>query len=255
MTATRRGRLRVGTSGYQYDHWKRRFYPAHLPKSEWFAHYVNAFDTVELNRTFYGLPSSEAFDEWRAVAGEHFCFAVKYSRYGTHMKRLKDPERHLSTFLEPVRRLGRTLGPILVQLPPRWSADPARLDEFLTAAPTDLRWAIEVRDPDWLQHSVYDVLRSHGAALVIHDLVDHHPRELTAGWTYLRFHGDAYGGSYSPQRLTAEAERIEGRLERGSDVYVYFNNDREGHAPANAHDLLRYVSSAKARAQESRSVG
>jgi uncharacterized protein YecE (DUF72 family) len=237
----RQGELRVGTSGYQYRHWRGDFYPRGLPTARWLAHYTRRFDTVEINNTFYNLPEPRTFDDWREAAPPGFLFALKYSRYGTHMKHLKDPEAALGPFLERAERLGRRLGPILVQLPPRWSADPGRLDAFLRAAPRRHRFAVELRDPSWLCDEVFDVLRRRRAALVIHDLIEGHPVELTADWTYLRFHGRRYGGSYSPQALSGQARRIRRWRGRGHDVYAYFNNDVGGHAPRNAADLRRYV--------------
>ena len=234
-------RLWIGTSGYQYDDWRGRFYPGHLPKKQWFAHYAQHFDTVEINNTFYHLPGASTFDEWRAAAPPGFRYALKYSRYGTHLKRLKEPEGHIARFMEVAQRLGPLLGPILVQLPPRFNADPARLDAFLRAAPRNRQWVLEFRDPSWLCEEVYTVLERHRAALCIHDLLADHPRRITAGFTYLRFHGQAYGGSYSSQFLTAEARRIRGYLAAGLEVYAYFNNDIGGHAVHNALDLERYL--------------
>jgi uncharacterized protein YecE (DUF72 family) len=239
--ARRRGRLRVGSSGYQYRHWRGAFYPAGLPARSWFAYYAARFDTVEINNTFYHLPEPAVFEAWRDEAPPGFCYALKYSRYGTHMKRLRDPEEHLGRFLEGAERLRGFLGPILVQLPPRWSADPGRLDAFLRVAPRQHRFAVELRDPSWLCAAVYDVLRRHRAALVIHDGIEDHPRLLTSDWTYLRFHGRHYGGSYSPQALSGHARRIRRWLHDGHDVYAYFNNDRDGHAPRDAADLCRYL--------------
>lgn len=231
------GTLRIGTSGYQYDHWRGPFYPDDLPKSRWFEHYAGRFDTVEVNNTFYHLPGADTFERWRAAAPAGFCYALKYSRYGTHMKRLKDPEAHLGRFLEAARGLGPALGPILVQLPPRWRADPERLAAFLDAAPGDCRWTVEVRDERWLCDEVFAVLESHGAALCIHDMLPDHPRRLTADWVYLRFHGDHYQGSYSSAFLAARAEEIRADLAAGRDVYAYFNNDEAGHAVRNASEL------------------
>jgi uncharacterized protein YecE (DUF72 family) len=239
-----RGRLRVGTSGYQYDHWRSLFYPKGLAKRRWFAHYASHFDTVEINNTFYGLPSEHTFDAWREEAPEGFCFALKFSRYGSHLKRLQQPRDTIGRFLERADRLEDTLGPILVQLPPRLSPDLERLEAFLEAAPRDRRFALEFRDPRWLCEPVYELLRRHGAALCVHDLVERHPREITADWVYLRFHGERYAGSYSHQFLTAEAARIRRELGRGLDVYAYFNNDQDGHAVGNALDLRRYVEGA-----------
>ena len=245
----RRGRLRVGTSGWQYRHWKNVFYPAELPVARWFPHYATHFDTVEVNNTFYHLPAPAVFEGWRARAPEDFCYALKYSRYATHMKRLLDPEEPLTRFLDGARRLGPRLGPILVQLPPRFHVNVERLDAFLALAPGDLRWAVEFRDPSWLVPEVYAVLRRHGAALCVHDLLPDHPRERTAGWTYLRFHGVQYGGSYADADLRAEAARIARGRAEGIDVYAYFNNDIGGHAIKNALTLRTYAESMRTYAE------
>jgi uncharacterized protein YecE (DUF72 family) len=233
--------LWIGTSGYQYDDWRGRFYPEDLPKRQWFAHYARYFDTVEINNTFYRLPGAGTFDQWRDAAPPGFRYALKYSRYGTHLKRLREPEGHIGRFMAVAQRLGPLLGPILVQLPPHFDADPARLDAFLQVAPADRQWVLEFRDASWLCEEVYRILEQHRAALCIHDLLENHPRRITAGFTYLRFHGLAYGGSYSPQFLTAEARRIRGYLADGLEVYAYFNNDIGGHAVRNALDLERYL--------------
>ena len=236
------GQAWVGTSGYQYDHWRGPFYPEDLPKKRWFEHYARHFGTVEVNNTFYNLPKPETFERWREEAPEGFCYALKYSRYGSHMKRLKDPEAHLGQFLEAAERLGGTLGPILVQLPPKWGPNPERLAAFLEAAPDRHRWAVEVRDTGWLCDEVYAVLQAHGAALVVHDMIPDHPRRLTADWVYLRFHGDHYQGSYSEAYLAERAEEIRADLAAGRDVYAYFNNDENGYAAANAATLTGLVS-------------
>ncbi|MBD3335316.1 MAG: DUF72 domain-containing protein [Candidatus Eisenbacteria bacterium] len=238
------GELRIGTSGYEYNHWTDVLYPKGLPKKERFACYAERFDTVEINNTFYNLPQEKTFDAWRNRAPGGFRYALKFSRYGTHLKHLKDPEQPIAQFLDRAERLGAHLGPILVQLPPRWNADPARLDTFLKAAPKRHRWAVELRDRSWLNDEVFAVLRRHKAALVLHDMIDNHPRELTADWSYLRFHGThgRYGGGYSPQALSAWARWIQEQLEAGRDVYVYFNNDVGGHAVRNALDLRRFTS-------------
>jgi uncharacterized protein YecE (DUF72 family) len=236
-----RGQLRIGTSGYQYPHWRGVFYPEGLPTREWLRYYSTRFDTVEINSTFYQLPSEKTFDAWRESAPEGFCFALKFSRYGSHVKRLKDPEPTIARFLERAERLRLSFGPILVQLPPRWHVAPDRLERFLAAASPEHRWAIELRDPSWLCEEVYSILRRHEAALCVHDLIERHPREITAPWMYLRFHGERYAGSYSHQALRAEAKRIRSHLRDGLDVFVYFNNDAEGYAPKNAEQLRRYV--------------
>ncbi len=236
-------RWRVGTSGWQYRHWKGVVYPSDLKPAQWFAYYARHFDTVEINNTFYGLPNERTFDTWRERAPAGFCYVLKFSRYGTHIKRLKDPGDSIGTFLDRAERLGERLGPILVQLPPRFDVDTARLGGFLDAAGGRHRWVLEFRNPTWLCEDVYALLRRHNAALCIHDLLPDHPRVVTADWVYLRFHGGP-GGTYTHQALTAVAGRVRDHLEAGRDVYVYFNNDVHGHAVRNALDLKRYISPA-----------
>jgi uncharacterized protein YecE (DUF72 family) len=235
------GALRIGTSGYHYDHWRGVFYPEDLPKDEWFAYYARQFDTVEINNTFYRLPEAATFDAWRRQAPKGFCYALKFSRYGSHIVRLKKPRDTIGRFLERADRLGDFLGPMLVQLPPNWKADPERLDAFLNAASKDHRWAVEFRDPRWLCEEVFTILASHNAALCIHDMIDDHPRRITADWVYLRFHGDHYSGCYTSQALKVQAKWIKQQLGDGKDIFAYFNNDAEGYAVRNAAELKRYV--------------
>lgn len=238
----RRGELRVGTSGYQYDDWKGDLYPEDVPKKDWFGVYAESLDTVEINNTFYNLPEVSTFDKWHEQAPPGFVYALKYSRFGTHMKKLKDPDNHVPRFIERAERLKSYLGPILVQLPPNFKANPERLDAFLGETPDRFRWTVEVRDRDWLNDEVYEILRAHGAALCIHDLIDDHPMELTADWLYLRLHGGAkHRHGYARQALSAWARRIDAWLGKGMDVYVYFNNDVGGHAVHDARDLRRFV--------------
>jgi len=238
---TSKGQFRIGTSGYQYKHWRGLFYPRDLPGRQWFAYYAKHFDTVEINNTFYGLPSAETFSAWRKQAPQGFVYVLKFSRYGSHLKRLKDPRATIKNFLQPARRLGKFLGPILVQLPPNWRVDADRLAGFLGVAPRSVRWAVEFRDSSWLCEEIFSILQSHNAALCIHDMIKDHPRRLTADWAYLRFHGQRYGGSYAPEALAAQAEWIKQQLSAGKDVFAYFNNDAQGHAVRNAADLRSNV--------------
>jgi uncharacterized protein YecE (DUF72 family) len=212
-----------------------------LPPKRWFAYYAKHFDTVEINNTFYGLPSPETFDGWRKQCPRGFLYVLKFSRYGSHLKRLKDPQATIKRFLERACRLGKLLGPILVQLPPNWRADPDRLAGFLKAAPHSIRWAFEFRDASWLSEEIFTLLETHNAALCIHDMIKHHPRRITADWVYLRFHGDHYSGSYTAQQLQEQAGWIKQQSAAGRDVFAYFNNDIHGHAITNAADLRRYV--------------
>lgn len=240
------GLVRIGTSGYQYRHWEGVFYPDALPVRQWFAHYTRHFDTVELNTTFYRLPEPEVFDAWREQAPPGFVYALKFSRYGSHLKHLKDPERTVPAFLDRARRLGGHLGPVLVQLPPRWKVDPKRLAGFLDHVRGQGRWAVELRDRSWLCEEVYGALEERGVALCVHDWLEDHPVRLTAGWTYLRFHGDHYQGSYTSAELRDWAERIHTFSSRGVDVYAFFNNDQGAHAVRNALALRRSLGTHRA---------
>jgi uncharacterized protein YecE (DUF72 family) len=240
MAPQAEGELRVGTCGYSYPHWRGVFYPRELAASRWFAYYATRFDTVEIDNTFYRLPAPEVFGRWRRQAPPGFRYALKLSRYGSHFEKLKSPAETIGRFLRAARELGETLGPILVQLPPRWRVDRARLAAFLDQEPAELRWTVELRDPSWLRDDVFETLREHGAALCLHDLIEGHPRVVTTDWVYLRFHGGGASGAYSRQKLAAEAARIRGWLAEGLDVYAFFNNDAGGHAVRNALDLRRY---------------
>lgn len=220
-------------------------YPREVRREGWLAHYARSFDSVELDGTFYGLPRQETVQRWRGQVPPDFLFTAKLSRYGTHLKRLRDPEDWLRRFLDAMEPLGPALGPILVQLPPRWHRDLDRLTGFLEALPADRRFAVEFRDRDWFHASVYQALRAHGVALCIHDLVAHHPRLVTADWVYLRFHGPSrahpYTGRYPVQALSGAARRIRAHLEAGRDAFVYFDNDADGAAVLDALRLSRYL--------------
>lgn len=230
-------KIYIGTSGYQYKHWKGDFYPEDLPVSQWFDHYIKFFNTVEINNTFYKMAEAETFAEWRKAAPDGFCYAIKYSRFGTHLKKLKDPKGHVNYFMDRVVHLKEKLGPILVQLPPNWKPNLPRLEEFLQILPKDLGWAVEIRDLRWLTDELYELLQKYNAALVIHDMIPNHPRVVTTNWTYLRFHGQNYSGSYSGKEIENIAKDIEDHVAKDRDVYVFFNNDLGGHAVRNALSL------------------
>ncbi|NLT66767.1 MAG: DUF72 domain-containing protein [Acidobacteria bacterium] len=234
--------IRIGTSGYQYNHWRGIFYPEKLPQNRWLQYYSQHFDTVEINNTFYRLPSEQAFDSWRDQARKGFLYVLKFSRYGSHLKKLKEPQEPVFRFMSLASRLDGFLGPILVQLPPRWHIDPGRLEDFLDAVPGNQRWAIELRDPSWFHEDVYSILRRHNAALCFHDMIKDHPRPETADWIYQRFHGTSgHSGNYSRQQLEREAKLIKQYLAQRKDVFAYFNNDVHGYAIANALDLRGLV--------------
>lgn len=234
----RAAECRIGTSGFHYDHWKGIFYPEGLAKKDWFSFYAEHFDTLEVNNTFYRVPDRKTFEAWRDQTPRKFAYTLKFSRFASHDKRLLSPDRTISYFLERASPLLSRTAAILVQLPPRWRVDIARLDDFLAHAPRRHRWAVEVRDQSWLTDEVYETLARHNAALCIHDMLPDHPRLLTAPWTYVRFHGagggSKYAGSYTDGQLREWAGVIERAVNKGRDVLVYFNNDQHGHALRNA---------------------
>ena len=230
--------IRIGSSGWNYDHWRNGvFYPPRCPQREWLDYYARHFDTVEVNATFYRLPRRDAVANWVGTSPAGFLFAVKMSRYITHIRRLRELGPGVRTFYERISPLVRSpkLGPVLWQLPGNFRRDDERLAEALERLPPG-RHCFEFRHESWFVPEVYELLRSAGAALVIGD----DPRrrfqtnELTADWTYVRFHHGSRGrrGNYSESELEEWARRIED-WRRDVDVYVYFNNDWEGFAVRN----------------------
>ncbi|HZD87459.1 MAG TPA: DUF72 domain-containing protein [Gaiellaceae bacterium] len=240
--------VRVGLSGWNYAHWRDGvFYPPRLPARRWLEFYARRFDTVEVNSTFYRLPRREAVAHWVEQTPDDFLFSVKTSRYLTHVRRLRDLGPGLETFLERIAPLvgSPKLGPLLWQLPPTFRCDHDRLAEALARLPRGLRHCFEFRDPSWFVDETYALLREHGVALVIADRPQvnvFQTHELTAGWTFVRFHGGTRGrrGNYSGSELREWAERIRG-WSRTHEVLAYFNNDWEGFAPRNAALLKRLL--------------
>jgi uncharacterized protein YecE (DUF72 family) len=238
------GRIRVGCSGWEYKHWRGDFYPADLPRARWFEHYARTFDTVEINNTFYRLPEAETFARWAARAPRGFEFAVKASRFLTHMKKLKDPEEPLDRLFSRIRELGRHLGPVLYQLPPGWKLDRERLEHFLQMLPKGHKHVLEFRDPTWYADDVRRLLERHRVALCLHDMQGSATgRERTGPFVYVRFHGSSghYSGGYAADRLQSWADWLAAERARGADIYAYFNNDVGGHAPRNAVTLRRFL--------------
>jgi uncharacterized protein YecE (DUF72 family) len=241
-------RVRIGCSGWNYDHWRNGvFYPPRCPPARWLASYAERFDTVELNNTFYRLPRTAAVARWVEQTPPDFVFAVKVSRYLTHVKRLRETPRHLALLLDRIAPLASSpkLGPLLWQLPPTFHRDDDRLAEALAGLPASLRHAFEFRHASWFAQEVMALLREHGVALVIADRPEiraFQTHELTAGFTFVRFHHGSRGrdGNYSETELVEWAARIREWRRRG-DVYAYFNNDRRGFAPANARRLAELL--------------
>jgi uncharacterized protein YecE (DUF72 family) len=231
--------LRVGCSGWQYKHWRGNFYPADVPTSRWLEHYATVFDTVELNNSFYRLPEAHSFEAWRQRVPPDFVYAVKASRYLTHLKKLKDPQPPIDLLFSRLAHLGSALGPVLYQLPPRFPINLDRLTTFLQALPQGFIHVIEFRDPSWYVEEVFNVLKQYDVSLCLHDMEGSRTGFRAAGpAVYIRFHGpQKYHGRYSDHRLAEAADWCAARLGEDVPVYAYFNNDTGGQAP---RDALRF---------------
>jgi uncharacterized protein YecE (DUF72 family) len=233
-------RLWIGTSGWQYRHWRGKLYPAGLPTERWFDRYAEVFDTVELNVTFYRQPRPAVFEAWARRAPRDFVFAVKASRFLTHIRRLREPRESVERLLEGASRLGTHLGPILVQLPPDMPAEPGRLAETLDAFPRHLAVAVEPRHASWFTPEVRDILRAREAALCWADRrgprTPADPDWATAPWGYVRFHAGRASppGCYGDDALATWLARIRAAWQPGTDAFLYWNNDGRGCAPRDA---------------------
>jgi len=235
--------VRIGTSGWSYKHWENgHFYPPKLAAPEFLSFFAEHFDTVEINYSYYQLPPRKTFESWRQKSPDGFVFAVKASRYITHMKKLKDPEEPLQRLLHAAGGLGDKLGPILFQFPRNWDADLERLADFLMALKRHPRhrYTFEFRHDSWLREPTYALLREHEAALCLPigwgiplDI------QITADWTYLRFHGGEHGTGFEREELKPWAERIRQWRSGGVDSYSFFNNDALWHGRPAAIDNAR----------------
>jgi uncharacterized protein YecE (DUF72 family) len=237
--------VHIGCSGWNYRDWRERVYPAGLPARQWLRHYATLFGTVEVNNTFYRLPKREAVANWAAESPPDFVFAVKASRYLTHIKRLTDLGAGVERFyerIEPLVTAGK-LGPVLWQLPGNFKCDLERLAAALEQLP-DGRHCFEFRHPGWFDDDVYELLRRHGVALVIGDTPQRpfQTYEMTADWTFVRFHFGARGrrGNYSATEIQEWARRLDG-WRRQVEVFAYFNNDWSAFAVQNALALKRLL--------------
>lgn len=235
-------RIRIGCSGFNYSSWRGRFYPEELPSRRWLEHYAAVFSTVELNVTFYRLPRPRTFDDWYDRTPPDFGFAVKGSRFVTHVKRMEDPEEPVARFFDGALRLREKLLAVLWQFPPGFARNVERLGRFLDAiGKYPVRQVLEFRNRSWIAEEVASMCRARNVALCTADWPDFLDAVApTADFMYARRHGEGgdYASSYSAPALRKDAKRIEAWLEEGRDAFAYFNNDALGHAPANARDLI-----------------
>lgn len=225
----------VGTSGWHYEHWRDEFYPEGLAKARWLEFYSQHFSTVELNNSFYQLPSEKAFINWKDVSPPNFVFAVKVSRFITHIKRLKDTAEPIAKFMARARILENKLGPFLYQLPQNMKQDCQTLEDFLKQIPEDVYHVFEFRHNSWFDKDVFNLLSSYKAGFCMYDMPEFRtPVVATSDFAYIRFHGShrLYGGCYSDEELDDWVQKV---LDlKVSAVYAYFNNDAEGFAIKNA---------------------
>ncbi len=240
MGLMKSNKIYIGTSGWDYNHWKKDFYTKEMDKKDWFSHYSKNFNSVEINNTFYNMPEESSVLHWKENAPRNFTYAVKASRYITHMKKLKDPKEPVNNFLSVIRKLDEKLGIILFQLPHHWKFNKERLERFLHQLPNDFEYAFEFREKSWWNDNTYELLNKHNAAFCIYHMPDEEaPREITSDTIYIRLHGTRkkYSGSYSLQQLTGWKRWITNRLDKVNSVYVFFNNDEKAIAPQNALKL------------------
>lgn len=235
----------IGTSGWQYRHWRGTFYPEGVPQARWLEYYAPRFRTVEVNNAFYRLPEAKTFEDWKKRTPSDFVFGVKASRYLTHIKRLRDPAEPVKRLLERANHLGRKLGPVLLQLPPNLRADLDALDEVLSCFSKSVKVSFEPRHESWFDVDTPSVLERHGAAFCLSDTPERKsPYWRTADWGYLRMHAGRARPlpCYGPRALATWAERLAEMWPRTATVYVYFNNDE--HACA-LRDALRFASAVE----------
>lgn len=216
----------IGTSGWHYQHWRGPVYPPELPSTRWLEHYVTLFDSVEINNSFYRLPSATTLACWRDDTPRDFVFSLKASRFITHNKKLKGMDS-FALFFDRIQAIRSKLGVILFQLPPRWRVNVERLDEFLSGLPSGLHCAFEFRHPSWHCDAVYDSLKKHKAAFCVHDIEGFTaPFVVTADFTYVRLHGPQlkYAGNYTQATLEDWRDKIE-QAKNLRRAYIFFDND------------------------------
>jgi uncharacterized protein YecE (DUF72 family) len=243
--------IRIGCSGWSYRHWRGNFYPEKLPRREWLRHYAGIFDTVELNNTFYRLPSAKAVQAWRDGVPPGFCYSVKVSRFITHFRRLLKAESSLQLFFQRIEGLGPRLGPLLYQLPPDLERDEQRLEAFLRLLPRQYSHVFEFRHASWWTEDVWRLLRAHKASFCMYNLAEvSTPVIATSPVAYLRLHGPGgYNSGYSRSQLEQWADSL-ASLEGVRQAWVYFNNDVAGHAPRDASRLRQLLAAGRSSAND-----
>jgi uncharacterized protein YecE (DUF72 family) len=241
--------LRIGCSGFLYDHWRKNFYPEDLSKNYWLEYYSKHISTVELNVTFYKLPDRETFSKWYLSTPEGFVFSLKGSRFITHIKKVKDCAEPVEAFFSRALLLKEKLGVILWQFPPSLALDLERLKDFIELLePYEMKNTFEFRNKTWINKKVVDLLKKKNVALCMADWPDFLDKlPLTANFVYIRRHGQegSYATEYSKELLNKDAKRIKTYLIQKKDVFVYFNNDAFGYAPKNVSELVTLTGKKK----------
>ena len=234
----------IGTSGWHYEHWRGRFYPEKLTKAEWLEFYATHFTTVELNNSFYRLPSEAAFTTWHDFSPANFIFAVKVSRFITHIRRLKNSEEAVEKFVSRAKILGEKLGPLLYQLPPNMQRSDEVLESFLITLPQGMKHVFEFRHHSWFEERVFEILHRYDMGFCIFDMPSLTcPLIATADFAYIRFHGSSglYFSCYSDEELADWAKKLANLAVNLKAVYIYFNNDAEAFAVRNAITIGDYL--------------
>ncbi|RYY02338.1 MAG: DUF72 domain-containing protein [Gammaproteobacteria bacterium] len=236
--------IHIGCSGWHYLHWRGNFYPTYAKPNEYLNLYLKHFDTVEINNSFYRLPTEHSLLSWKQGVPANFTFSVKASRFITHNKKLKDSDDAFQLFFNRILLLGDKLGPVLFQLPPTWNYNGVRLEEFLTALPRPNDYVFEFRNRDWLRDEMFALLRQYNVGFCIHDMPGSiTPDVVTSKIAYVRFHGNGekYSGGYPNRMLEQWAENVVEWQKNHITPYVYLNNDIGGFAPRNALTLKNII--------------
>lgn len=241
----KRKNIHIGTSGWNYRHWRGTFYPEDLTQKKWLSYYIEKFKTVEINNSFYRLPPKSNFETWRNNVPENFVFSIKVYRYITHMKKLTDSEDTLKTFFDNVSALKEKTGPLLFQMPPGLKYDSMRLKDFIKKLSNKFRYTFEFRNKSWWNENTYRILEDHNISFCLFQLAGSiTPRIVTADFIYIRLHGPTnykYQGSYDKETLSEWADQFKKWQKEGKDVYCYFDNDEKGYAAWNALVLDKMI--------------